>query len=104
MKSFIFKSSYVLQEINVQAESTDLTDEEKAQFDAILVPVTKLYNFIKYSASLIATIMLFGSGVLYMVSGSDIRKREMGKNTATFTIIGLSIIWAAPYIVSLMIA
>jgi type IV secretory pathway VirB2 component (pilin) len=45
--------------------------EDKAKFDEILTPVAKIYNFIKYAASLIAVIALLFAGISYMLSGND---------------------------------
>lgn len=84
--------------------NTEITEEEKQQFDEILVPVMKVYNFIKYAVSVIAVIALLFAGINYMFSGSDIRKRDTSKNMASYVIIGLVIIWAAPFAVNLLVA
>ncbi len=76
---------------------------DKAQFDSILTPVMKIYNFVKYIASVIAAIALLFAGISYMTSGQDPKKRETSKNIAMYVIIGLVIIWAAPLIVQLLI-
>ena len=86
----------------VELNST-ITDEEKAQFDEILTPVMKIYNFIKYGVSIIAVIALLFAGISYMFSGNDIRKRDTSKNMASYVIIGLALIWAAPFVVNLLI-
>lgn len=90
------------------AEAADvnapLEGDDKAKFDEILKPVLKIYNFVKYIASVIAVIFLVFAGITYMTSGSDPRKRENAKSTAGFVVIGLLIIWAAPFIVELLIA
>ena len=82
---------------------TELSEEDKAKFDEILEPVMKIYNFIKYIASVIAAIFLLYAGVTYMSSGQDPKKRDQAKNIATYVIIGLIIIWAAPIIVGLLV-
>lgn len=82
---------------------TELSAEDRAQFDEILTPVMKIYNFVKYIASVIAAIALLGAGISYMGSGNDPRKRETSKNIAMYVVIGLVIIWAAPLIVQLLI-
>ena len=83
---------------------TEITPEEQAQFDEILTPVMRIYNFIKYTASVIAVLALLFAGISYMFSGNDIRKRDTSKNMAAYVIIGLTIIWAAPLVVNLLIA
>jgi type IV secretory pathway VirB2 component (pilin) len=80
-----------------------LSSEDQAQFDSILEPVMKIYNFIKYIASVVAVIFLLYAGISYMTSGNDPRKRDSSKNIAMYVIIGLLIIWAAPMIVNLLI-
>ncbi len=79
------------------------TATDKAAFDQILKPVLTIYNFIKYAASVIAMIFLLFAGITYMTSGADVGKREQAKNMAAYVVIGLVVIWAAPYIVNLLI-
>ena len=94
--------------ISVRAETADLdttiSAEDKAQFDQMLKPVIKIYNFIKYTASVIGVIFMLFAGISYMASGNDIRKRDTSKNMATFVVMGLDVIWAAPYAVNLLVA
>lgn len=82
---------------------TTISDADKAKFDQILTPVTKIYNLIKYSATLVAVIALLFAGINYMFSGNDIKKRDTSKNMATYVLIGLIVIWAAPFVVNLLI-
>ena len=83
--------------------NTEISDEDKAQFDEILEPVLKVYNFVKYAATAIAVIVLLFAGVSYMLSGSDPKKRDNAKNMAMYVIIGLIVIWAAPLIVNFIV-
>mgnify|MGYP001600803678 CR=1 FL=1 len=83
--------------------NTTLSSADKAKFDSILQPVMKIYNFIKYIASVVAAIFLLYAGIAYMTSGSDPKKRDEAKNIAAYVIIGLIIIWAAPLIVGLLV-
>ncbi len=82
---------------------TEITDEDKAKFDEILTPVMKIYNFIKYAVSVIAVIALLFAGISYMMSGNDVRKRDVAKNMAAYVLIGLVVIWAAPFVVNILI-
>ena len=82
---------------------TDLSDEDKATFDKILEPVMKVYNMVKYIATVIAVIILLFAGVTYMISGSNPGKREKAKTMAMYVIIGLIIIWAAPLVVNFIV-
>ena len=81
----------------------DPSDEDKAAFDEILEPVLKIYNFVKYIASVIAVVILLFAGVSYMISGSDPKKRDTAKSMAMYVIIGLIVIWAAPLIVNFIV-
>ncbi len=77
---------------------------DTAAFDQILQPVWKVYNFVKYIATAIAAIFLVFAGIMYMTSGSDMMKRENAKHTIGYVVVGLIVIWAAPYIVQLFAA
>ena len=60
--------------VMAQAELPDeISEEDKAKFDSILEPVLKIYNFIKYIASVVAGIFLLYAGITYMSSGTDQR-------------------------------
>ena len=91
----------------VVADGPDLnapiTPEDKAQFDQILSPVIKLYTLVKYAATLLAAIFLLYAGITYMSSGEDPRKRDTAKSIATYVLIGLVVIWAAPYLTNLLL-
>jgi len=82
---------------------TDISDEEKEKFDEILVPVFKIYNFVKYIATVVAGVFLLYAGITYMSSGNDPRARDTAKSIATYVIVGLLVIWAAPIIINLLV-
>ena len=73
-------------------------------FDKILEPVWKIYSFVKYIATAIAVIVLAIAGIMYMTSGSNMARREDAKHTISFVVLGLVVIWAAPFIVQLLVA
>jgi len=81
----------------------DATADQKAKFDQILNPVMTIYNLIKYMASAIAGVVLLFSGITYMASGSDPKKRDNAKSMAMYVVIGLIVIWAAPFVVQLIV-
>lgn len=91
----------VLAEIDFDS---DLTPEEEAQFDSILEPVMKVYNFIKYAASVIGVLMLVFAGISFITAGGEMGKKERAKNMAGGVIIGLIIIWIAPLVVRYVFA
>lgn len=81
-----------------------VSSQNQATFNQILQPVMNIYNLVKYAASAIAGMALLFAGVTYMTSGSDPRKRDNAKNMAMYVVIGLVIIWAAPFVVNLIVA
>lgn len=81
----------------------ELDPEDQEAFDEILEPVMAIYNFIKYGATAVAGCMLLFSGTKFMTAGSDIKKRETAKHMATYVIIGLVVIWAAPLVVNFLV-
>lgn len=81
----------------------EISEEDKATFDKILEPVMKIYNLVKYVVSLIAVFVLLFAGITYMTSGSDPGKREKAKNMAMYVVIGLVVIWAAPWVVNFIV-
>ena len=83
--------------------NTTISSADKAKFEQILQPVTKIYNFIKYIVSVVALIFLLYGGICYMTAGSDPKQKERGKNIITYVVIGLVVIWAAPLIVDLLV-
>ncbi len=78
------------------------TDTEA--FNEILAPVFKIYNFVKYTASVIAVMVLLFAGISAMTSGGNPAKRENAKTMAMYVVIGLIIIWAAPLVVNLIVS
>ena len=74
--------------------------QEQQQFDAILHPVMKVYNFLKYAATVIGVLMMVFAGVSFIMAGGDPAGKEKAKNMATFVVVGLIVIWVAPLIVN----
>ena len=81
----------------------DISNEDKATFDEILDPVMKIYNLVKYAASVVAVVVLLFAGVTYLTSGSNPGKREQAKNMIMYVVVGLIVIWAAPLIVDFIV-
>ena len=72
-------------------------------FDEILKPLQTIYDLAKYAATIIAGLVLLFAGITYITSGSDPGKREKAKNMVMYVIIGLMVIWAAPFVVKLIL-
>ena len=83
--------------------NTTISDQDKQAFDQMLVPVMKIYNLVKYAATVIATLILLFAGVSYMISGNDPKKRETAKSMVMYVVIGLIVIWGAPLIVKFLV-
>ena len=77
--------------------------QDQATFDQILEPVMKIYNLAKYIASALAGIALLFAGISYMTAGSDPKKRDNAKAMTMYVLIGLAVIWAAPFVVKLIV-
>ena len=76
-----------------------LTSSEEAQLDQILSPVLKIYNFIKYAASIAGVLMLVFAGITFITAGGEQVKKEKAKKMAVGVVIGLIVIWIAPLVV-----
>jgi hypothetical protein len=96
-------SVIVMQFVSSVDFNEDISSEDKETFDEILEPVMKIYNLIKYSASVLAVLFLLFAGVNYMTSGSNPAKREQSKNMVMYVVIGLIVIWIAPLIVNFVV-
>jgi type IV secretory pathway VirB2 component (pilin) len=81
----------------------DISAEDKATFDEILDPIMKVYNLVKYAASVIAVVVLLFAGITYLTAGGNPGKREQAKNMIMYVVIGLVVIWAAPLIVDFIV-
>ena len=76
---------------------------DESDFEEILKPLTTIYNLVKYAATVIAGLVMLFAGVTYIASGSDPGKREKAKNMVMYVIVGLIVIWAAPFVVDLIL-
>ena len=79
------------------------SNEDIETFDEILEPIIKIYNLVKYSATILAVVVLLFAGVNYMTSGSNPAKREQAKSMTMYVFIGLVVIWAAPLLVGFIV-
>lgn len=94
---FVVLSLFFLQIALVKADTTN------ANYDQILQPITAVYNLVKYAVTIIAGLVLLFAGITYITSGSDPMKRDKAKNMIMYVLIGLAVIWAAPFIVKLVL-
>ncbi len=78
------------------------SNQDIIAFDNILSPLNRFYDLAKYSSTLIASLFLVFSGISYITAGNDPKKKSSIKMSIAYILIGLALIWAAPYIVSLI--
>jgi succinate dehydrogenase/fumarate reductase cytochrome b subunit len=98
--ALVFLAFFVVQPVVLAADfNQTISAEDQEAFDQILSPVMKIYNFIKYAATVLAVVFLVFAGVTFIMSGNDQAKREQAKMTAMYVVIGLMIIWVAPLVV-----
>ena len=81
-----------------------ISSSDKQKFDEILKPVMKIYNFVKYSATVLAVLFLVFAGVTFIISSNDPSKREQAKTMGAYIIIGLIVIWVAPLVVEFLLS
>ncbi|MFH1173663.1 MAG: pilin [archaeon] len=80
-----------------------ISPDDQARFDEILNPVLKIYNFVKYTATVIAVVLLVFAGISFITSGGNEAKRDQAKMMGMYIIIGLVVIWAAPLVVQFVV-
>jgi len=98
-----FVEMILIQIVSAVEFNQTISDEDKATFDQILDPIMKIYNLVKYSATVLAVVILLFAGVSYMTSGDNPAKREQAKNMVTYVVIGLIVIWVAPLLVNFIV-
>lgn len=76
---------------------------DQSDYEEILKPLTTIYDLVKYAATVIAGLVMLFAGITYISSGSDPGKREKAKEMVMYVIIGLIVIWAAPFVVDLIL-
>ena len=76
---------------------------DEADFEEILKPLETIYDLVKYAATIIAGLVMLFAGITYIASGSDPTKRDKAKNMVMYVIVGLVVIWAAPFIVDIIL-
>ena len=95
--------SYTLMVIISMTTVRAISDDDKATFDKILTPVVRIYDFVKYAATIIAALFLVFSAISYMTSGNDPKKRDNTKFMIGSIFVGLVIIWATPFIIDYLL-
>lgn len=99
-----FLALMVMQVVIAADFNQPISAQDKATFDSILLPIMKIYNLVKYAATVLAVVTMLFAGITYMTSGADPGKREKAKSMAMYVIVGLIVIWAAPLVVNFIIS
>ncbi|VVC00523.1 Uncharacterised protein [uncultured archaeon] len=58
----------------------------------------------KIVISILGMIAITAAGAMYMFSGGNISTRESAKSMASYSVLGLVLVWVAPYVVSYLTA
>ena len=56
--------------------NTGPSAQDRVAFDRILEPVMKIYNFVKYAATVVAVMMFVFAGITFITAGGDVGKRN----------------------------
>ena len=99
----LFVGMMALQVVIAADFSQPISDQDKQAFDQMLEPVLRIYNFAKYTATVVAVVVLLFAGIKLLTAGGDPKKREDAKSMVMYVAIGLAIIWAAPFAVKFVI-
>jgi type IV secretory pathway VirB2 component (pilin) len=95
----IFVGLMALQVVIAADFNQPISDQDKQAFDQMLEPILRIYSFAKYTATVIAVLVLLFAGIKFVAAGGDPKKREDAKSMIMYVAIGLAIIWAAPFAV-----
>lgn len=80
-----------------------INSQDQQAIDQIMAPFNKAYNFVKVAALSIAGLILIIAGIMYMMAGNDVGKKEKAKHMVTGVVMGLMIFVVAPTAVQYMI-
>jgi hypothetical protein len=104
MKLLLFLLFLLLPTVQGVDFNAEPSDEDKETFDLILTPIMKIYNFIKYAATVIAVLYLVFTGIQFITAGNEQRKRDEAKTMGGYVILGLFVIWVAPVVITYIIS
>ena len=74
---------------------TPPTQNDINAFNQILEPVMKVYNFVKYSASVLALLFLIFAAISMFTNDNPMEK-DKAKSKIMYIVVGLIVIWIAP--------
>ena len=77
--------------------------DDLSAFNAILEPVMKVYNFVKYAASVLALLFLVFAAISMFTNDNPMEK-DKAKSKVMYIVVGLIVIWIAPIVVNYLTA
>lgn len=86
--ALVISASFAVPVVHAQTDTS--------AFDQMLKPIQKVYDFVKYAASLLAMLAFAFAGIQLLLAGKNNAEREKVKSTMTGIVVGLAIIWIAP--------
>ena len=70
-----------------------------SDISGITAPITKISDLAKAVVSVLGVIAITVAGAMYMFSGSNIAARESAKSMVSYAVVGLVLVWVAPFLV-----
>lgn len=77
---------------------------DEADLAKIKEPLDRVYSVVQALVSVIGMIVITFAGFKFMSSGENLQARESSKNMLAYAIIGLLIIWVAPFLVNYLVS
>ncbi len=81
--------------------AADTSDEN---LQKIKEPLERIYTVVQTLISIVAVLVITFAGFRFMTSGENIQTRESAKQMLSYAVMGLLIIWIAPYLVNFLTA
>jgi len=74
-----------------------------ADLEKIKEPLDRVYSVIQTLVSVVGVIVISFAGFKFMVSGENLQARESSKHMMGYAVMGLLVIWMAPYLVNYLV-
>lgn len=81
--------------------AADASDEN---LQKIKEPLERIYTVVQTLISIVAVLVITFAGFRFMASGKNIQARESAKQMLSYAVMGLLIIWIAPYLANFLTA
>ncbi|MBI5065991.1 hypothetical protein HZA97_07170 [Candidatus Woesearchaeota archaeon] len=84
--------------------SEPLSSNDKAMLKQMLKPVINGISALPYVATALAVLYILYAGIGFVTAGYDTAKKEQSKQAIGLTLVGLAVVFAAPYLVQYLMA